>query len=258
MMNLIPVQLYYEESGTGFPVIFLHGFPFDHTIWEPLAPFMTDKARLIFPDLRGHGRSPVPDGIYSMRLMAEDVLNLMNSLKIETAILVGHSMGGYASLAFAQAYPHRLAGLGLVCTQAGADAPERRQARYQLAEEVGRKGVKAVAENMAPRVTGNPEQVKPLQKLIMQNKPKGIIASLKGMAERPDALGWLSAICVPAVVVAGGADAFVPLERAQTMAQLLGKAWLVELPGVGHMPMLDAPQATADALNPLIQMVISA
>jgi pimeloyl-ACP methyl ester carboxylesterase len=77
------------------------------------------------------------------------------------------------------------------------------------------------------------------------------------MAERPDALGWLSAISVPAVVVAGEADAFVPLERAQTMAQLLGKAWLVELPGVGHMPMLDAPQATADALNQLIQMVIS-
>jgi 3-oxoadipate enol-lactonase len=256
-MNLIPVQLYYEESGTGFPVIFLHGFPFDHTIWEALAPLMTDKARLIFPDLRGLGRSPVPEGIYSMRLLAEDVLNLMNTLKIERAILVGHSMGGYASLAFAQAYPQRLAGLGLVCTQAGADSPERRQARYQQAEEVGRKGVKAVAENMAPRLTSNPEQVKPLQKLIMQNKPKGVIASLKGMAERPDALGWLSTICVPAVVVAGASDTFVPLERTQTMAQLLGKAWIVELPGVGHMPMIDAPQATADALNQLIQMVIS-
>ena len=122
---------------------------------------------------------------------------------------------------------------------------------------MGRKGVKALAENMAPRLTSNPEQVKPLQKLIMQNKPKGVIASLKGMAERPDALGWLSAICVPAVVVAGASDTFVPLERAQTMAQLLGKAWIVELPGVGHMPMIDAPQATADALNQLIQMVNS-
>ena len=256
-MNLIPVQLYYEESGTGFPVIFLHGFPFDHTIWEPLAPLITNKARLIFPDLRGLGRSPVPDGVYSMRLLAEDVLNLMDTLKIETAILVGHSMGGYASLAFAQAYPQRLAGLGLVCTQAGADAPERRQGRYQQAEEVGRKGVKALAENMAPKVTNRPEQVQPLQKLIMQNKPKGIIGSLKGMAERPDALGWLATICVPVVVVAGGADNFVSLDRARTMAQLLGKAWLVELPGVGHMPMLDAPQATADALNPLIQMVMA-
>jgi pimeloyl-ACP methyl ester carboxylesterase len=256
-MDLIPVQLYYEEYGKGFPVVFLHGFPFDHTIWEPLVPLLSDKARLILPDLRGLGRSPVPDGVYSMRLLAEDVLNLMNTLKIETAILVGHSMGGYASLAFAQAYPHRLAGLGLVCTQAGPDAPERRQARYQLAEEVRRKGVKAVAENMAPKVTTNPEQVEPLQKLIMQNKPKGIIASLKGMAERPDAFGWLSTISIPAVVVAGGSDAFVPLERSQTMTQLLGKAWLVELPGVGHMPMIDAPQATADALNQLIQMVIS-
>jgi len=256
-MNLIPVQLYYEEYGKGFPVVFLHGYPFDHTIWEPLVPLISDKARLILPDLRGFGRSPVPDGVYSMRLLAEDVLNLMNTLKIEKAILVGHSMGGYVSLAFAQAYPHRLSGLGLVCTQAGADAPERRQARYQMAEEVSRKGVKVAAENMAPKVTSNPELAKSLQKLIMQNKPKGIIASLKGMAERPDALGWLSAISIPAVVLAGGADGFVSLERAHTMTQLLGKAWLVELPGVGHMPMLDAPQATADALNQLIQMVIS-
>jgi pimeloyl-ACP methyl ester carboxylesterase len=256
-MNLIPVQLYYEEFGKGFPVVFLHGFPFDHTIWEPLVPLISDQARLILPDLRGLGRSPVPDGVNSMRLLAEDVLNLLNTLKIERAILVGHSMGGYASLAFAQAYPHRLAGLGLVSTQAGADSPERRQARYQLAEEVGRKGVKVVAESMAPKLTQNPEQVKSLHKLIMQNKAKGIIACLKGMAERPDALGWLSAISIPAVVVAGDADNFVPLERAQTMAQLLGKAWLVKLPGVGHMPMIDAPQAAADALNQLIQMVIS-
>jgi 3-oxoadipate enol-lactonase len=256
-MNLIPVQLYYEEFGKGFPVVLLHGFPLDHTIWEPLVPLLTGKARLILPDLRGHGRSPMPEGIYSMRLLAEDVLSLMNTLKIERAILVGHSMGGYASLAFAQAYPHRLAGLGLVCTQAGADAPERRQARYQTAEEVGRKGVKVVAENMAPRLTRNPDLVQPLQKLIMQNKPKGIIASLKGMAERPDALGWLSAISIPSVVVAGEGDVFISLERAQTMAQLLGKAWIVELPGVGHMPMLEAPQATADALNQLIEMVIS-
>ena len=256
-MNLIPVQLYYVEYGKGFPMVFLHGFPFDHTIWEPLVPFITDKARLILPDLRGHGRSPAPEGIYSMRLLAEDVLTLLNVLKIERAILVGHSMGGYAGLAFAQAYPHRLAGLGLVCTQAGTDTPERRQARYQTAEEVSRKGVKVVAENMAPKLTQNPDLVKSLQKLIMQNKPKSIIASLKGMAERPDALGWLSEIAIPAVVLAGGSDGLVPLERAQTMTQLLGKAWLVELPGVGHMPMLEAPQATADALNQLIQMVIS-
>jgi pimeloyl-ACP methyl ester carboxylesterase len=99
--------------------------------------------------------------------------------------------------------------------------------------------------------------VKLLQKLIMQNKPKGIIACLKGMAERPDALGWLSAITAPAVVLAGETDGLVTLERAQTMTQLLGKAWLVELPGVGHMPMMEAPQATADALNQLILMVIS-
>jgi 3-oxoadipate enol-lactonase len=256
-MDLVPVELYYEEHGKGFPVVFLHGFPFDHTIWEPLTPLLVNKARMILPDLRGYGRSPVPDGVYSMRLMAEDVFTLLNNLKIERAILVGHSMGGYVSLAFSHAYPQRLAGLGLVSTQAGADVPERRQARYQMAEEVGRRGVKVVADNMAPRLISNPELVKPLRKLMMQTKPKGVIGALKGMAERPDGLGWLSTISVPTVVLAGSADNFISLEPAKTMAQLLGKAWLVELPGVGHMPMLEAPQQTADVLDQLIQTVIS-
>ena len=126
-MEINPVDLFYKEYGQGTPVIFLHGFPFDHSIWEPLVPLLSKDARMILPDLRGFGRSPVTEDIYSMRLLAEDVLHLMDHLKIEKAVLVGHSMGGYVSLAFAHAYPGRLLGLGLVATQAAADGPERRQ-----------------------------------------------------------------------------------------------------------------------------------
>jgi pimeloyl-ACP methyl ester carboxylesterase len=129
-MDLVPVELYYEEFGQGVPVILLHGFPLNHTIWMPVVERLQSHVRVITPDLRGHGKSPATDGDYSMRLMAEDIHALMNRLDIPKAVLVGHSMAGYASLAFARAYPGRLAGLAMVASQAEADTPEKRQARY--------------------------------------------------------------------------------------------------------------------------------
>jgi 3-oxoadipate enol-lactonase len=254
-MEMKPVDLYYEEHGQGLPVIFLHGFPFDHTIWGPLVPLLRENARLILPDLRGFGSSPVTDDVYTMRLQAEDIARLMDHLELEKAILVGHSMGGYVSLAFAQAYPGRLCGLGLVATQAAADTPERRQARFKTAEAVAHKGARVVASNMVSMVTHHQELVKPISELILRAHPSGIVGALKGMAERHDLTGGLSNIMVPAVVIAGTADQLLPRDRVETMAQMLPKGWLVEIPDTGHMLMMEDPQAVAAALRQLFEMV---
>ncbi len=251
-MTYLPVNLAYEEHGTGTPVILAHGFPFNRSIWYPIVPSLKQKARLILPDLRGHGQSPVPEGVYSMRLMAEDLRALMDSLQIEKAVLAGHSMGGYVSLAFAKAYPQRVAGMALVATQAAADSPERRAGRQHMIEEMRRKGIKAVADGMAPALTCQPELVESLRKMIMLMNPKGATSSLKGMAERPNAQEWLSAITVPSVVIAGVEDKIIPLERPKVMTQLLGRAWLVEVNGAGHMPMMEQPEAVSTAILQLI------
>jgi 3-oxoadipate enol-lactonase len=253
-MEVNPVELFYEEQGQGFPVIFLHGFPFDHTIWEPVVENLNGEARLILPDLRGFGRSPVTEGVYSMRLLAADILHLMDRLDVEKAILVGHSMGGYVSLAFASAYPGRLAGLGLIATQAAADAPERRQARYKTADSVAGKGARVVASDMVNSLTPNKDLLKPIKDLILRSHPTGLVGSLKGMAERPDMTGSLGSISVPSVIIAGTADQLLPMERMQTLAQMLPKGWLVEVQGGGHMLMMEEPQHVAGALRQLIQM----
>lgn len=254
-MEMNPVDLYYEEHGQGTPVIFLHGFPFDHTIWEPLVPLIKDRARLILPDLRGFGKSPVTDGVYSMRLLAEDVMHLMDRLSIEQAVIVGHSMGGYAALSFAHSYPHHLLGMGLVSTQASADSPERRQSRYKAAESVKHKGAKVVASNMVNTLTHKAELIKPITEMILNTHPEAIVGALKGMAERPDLTGLLSDIHTPAVVLAGTADQILPLDRPTEMAQMLPKGWLVQVTGGGHMLMMEQPQVVADALCQLLSMV---
>jgi len=246
------VNLSFEEYGQGVPVIFLHGFPFNRTIWDGLVPLLQKRARLILPDLRGFGQTPPTRGVYGMRLLADDVLGLMDDLQIEKAALVGHSMGGYVCLAFARAHPGRLAGLGLVATQAAADAPERRQERLKLASRIARRGVKILAENMPTRLTAHASWNEPLRELIARTPAQAAAGALRGMAEREDAYDSLAQIHVPALVLAGVEDQIIPLERARLMAQMLPKGWLVELPGAGHMPMLEEPEQTAEALRELI------
>ena len=255
MMSHLPVPLSYEEEGQGIPLMLVHGFPLNRSIWYPLIPLLKDKARLILPDLRGHGQSPAPEGTYAMRLLAEDLHALLDKLEIDKVILAGHSMGGYASLAFAQAYPNRLAGLAMIASQAAADAPERRAGREKTAEEVHRRGLRPLAQNMAPALTCRQELVEPIHKMILKANPKAVISSLRGMAERPDASEWLADITVPAVVIAGTEDKLISLENARLMAQLLGRAWLVELPEAAHLPMMEQPQPVANALLQLIASV---
>jgi pimeloyl-ACP methyl ester carboxylesterase len=250
-----PVALSYESFGQGMPVIFLHGFPFDHTIWSALVPLLEDRVRLILPDLRGFGSSPVPEGVYSMRLQAEDIVHLMDRLSLERAVLVGHSMGGYISLAFAKAYPNRLLGLGLISTQSAADSPERRQSRYKASEAVAHKGARVVASSMAENLTPKKELLPAILDLILHSRPAGIVGALKGMAERPDMTEALADICVPAVVLAGTSDQILPVERMQMLAQMLPKGWLVDVPGGGHMLMMEEPQQVADALRQLVERV---
>lgn len=251
-MELQPVDLFYEEAGRGLPVVLLHGFPMDHTIWHRLVPLLENEARLIMPDMRGHGRSPAEGRVSSMRLMAEDVLCLLDRLKIDRAIVVGHSMGGYVALAFANAYPGRLAGLGLLASQAAADLPEKRQNRLKLVERIRRRGNALLAESMPAALSADPDIQQFVREIILKTDAHGIMAALRGMAERPNAEEWLAEISVPAVVVHGGKDALIPMEPARTAAQLLSRAWLVEIPDAGHMPMMEAPRAVADAIRQLI------
>lgn len=252
-MNLEPVDLAYEDHGEGVPVVFLHGFPFNRTIWHPLVPLLKDKARLILVDLRGFGESPVTENDYSMRLLAEDVHHLLNRLGMERVTLVGHSMGGYVALAFAHAYPNRLAGLGLVASQTEADSPEKRQKRLVNARNVRARGVKVLARSLPDQLTDDPELSAKLKDLILQADPKAVIGCLKGMAEREDASRWLPSIRVPTLVVAGERDKIVPIEAPQTFVRFIPRGWLVTAPGAGHMPMMEAPERVVKGVQRLVQ-----
>jgi len=254
-MELNPVELYYREEGRGQPVILLHGFPLDHSIWQPVVDLLAGQARFIMPDLRGYGKSPDGNEIHAMRLLAEDVLLLLDRLKLERVILVGHSMGGYISLAFAHSYPNRLSGLGLVASQADPDSPERRQARLRTARDVRAKGVDLIAHGIPSTLTYQEDLQEKLHEMFHGVRKQSIINSLKGMAERPDANPWLAGIKVPTLVIAGAQDKLIPPQKSRDMVAMLNKSWLIEIPEASHMPMLETPERVAEGLAQLISTV---
>ncbi len=254
-MNKIPLdgfKLAYERRGKGVPLVLLHGYPLDHSIWEPIVPWLENDFDLILPDLRGFGESEVSTSNYGMDDLAADVASLLNGLGIWQAGIAGHSMGGYAALAFARAYPQRVRGLGLVASQVLADPPERKAGRYQEAEDILAHGVQKVAEGMSMTLTADPDLQAWLKSLILRQRPEGLAGALHAMADRPDASTLLPGSTFPIVLVHGIADALITIERARSLKATVPNATLTEIPNVGHMPMMEAPEVTAEALKILL------
>jgi len=241
----------YLRTGSGQPLVLLHGFPLDNSIWNPLLPHLADHYDLILPDLPGLGRSLLFKEDCHLTEMAADLAELLRGLGLPRAFVAGHSMGGYVALAFARQSPEMLLGLGLISTQALPDTPERQAARQQTAAEVAAKGPAVVADAMAAKLSANLAHEALLRETILRQPAPGIVNALKAMAARPDSTDLLPGLDCPVSILHGLGDILIPPERAREMKSLLPKASLTELPGVGHMPMLEAPAETAQALQAL-------
>jgi 3-oxoadipate enol-lactonase len=244
------VHLHYVQAGKGAPLLLTHGYPLDHTLWQPQVDGLADVARVIAPDLRGFGQSDAPEGVYTMEAHADDLRALVDLLQIERAVLCGLSMGGYIALAFWRKYAERVRGLILVDTRAGADAPVARQARLDMIEQVKQHGSTPAAEAMLPRLLADstrqsrPDLVESVHAMMLRQRPNGIIGAQLGMAERPDSTPTLPTITVPTLVVFGAEDAITPAEtEGRSLAETVPGAKLVVIPNAGHLSNLEQPAA---------------
>jgi pimeloyl-ACP methyl ester carboxylesterase len=204
---------------------------------------------VIIPDLRGFGGSDVMEADRSMIEYASDMAGLLKLLKIRKAHVVGHSMGGYIALAFAREFASKVAGLGLVSSQVVADTPERKAARQATAREVMEKGVESVAEGMTAKLSPDARVQGQVRPVIVAQRPLGLSVALDAMAGRLDSTDVLRSFRLPVVIVHGAADELIPVDRAREMKSIAPAAHYLELPGGGHMPMMENPPAVAEALR---------
>jgi 3-oxoadipate enol-lactonase len=251
-----PVNLTFKQEGSGKALLLLHGFPLNHTIWDAQMDDLKSMYRVITPDLRGHGHSPAPGGAYSMDVMAQDVLNLLNRIGVYKAVWVGHSMGGYVTMAAWRLAPERFSGIGFVASNHRADSPEAQTKRYETAEKVSKDGAEA-AVNPKLFKEGTPPDlpaVETANRVMRATPPAGIIGTLQAMATRPDSSTTLRTVHVPALVVGGEHDQLFKPEIPQEMADLMPDARLV-MADSGHMPMMEQPDVLTQALESLLARV---
>jgi 3-oxoadipate enol-lactonase len=250
-INVNGIQLAYTRRGKGTPLVLIHGFPLDHHLWDEVVPLLEDTFDLVLPDLQGFGESTTVDSFYTMEDYASDLARLLDHLGIQRAAIAGHSMGGYVALAFARLFPEHVRGLGLVASQVIADSEERKQGRYKSAAEVAEHGIGSVVETMTPKFTPHKRLQAFARESMERQQPAAYISALKAMAERVDSTPFLSSFHFPVVLIHGDADSLIPIDRAREVKAALPQAHLVEISGVGHMPMMEAKEKTAEALKHL-------
>lgn len=242
------IEMGYDESGAGTPLVFLHGFPHDRPLWSHQLQGLAAQARCIAPDLRGFGETPAR-GPYSMDQYADDVAGLLDRLRIDRAVVAGLSMGGYVALALWRRHRRRLRGLVLANTRAGADSGDARERRRAVIATARAYGSSAVADQMVPGMVGkttrqkSPEVVNAVHRMISAAGVDGIVGALEAMMDRPDSTATLATIDVPTLIVAGDEDALIPVSEARAMQAAIRGSTLEVISGAGHLSNLERPAA---------------
>ncbi len=250
------MRLAYDEAGRGDCVVLIHGHPFDRTLWAPQLAALRDGFRVLAPDLRGFGESPVSPHCVTMREYAADVEELLDDLGIVRAAIVGLSMGGLVTMELAAAQPDRYWAIGLVATTAEPVTPHERMTRRERADAVERDGMGVLVDYMHTGLYGPscPPAVRArIDAMMAAAPPAGAAAALRGRAERPDYRPVLAGLDLPALVCTGSAD---PWSNDAVTAEIIAHLKRPEpllIDGAGHLPNLEAEREFNEALRAFLR-----
>ena len=250
------------DHGSGMPILLVHGFPLDHTMWKHQLNHFGSRYRVIAPDLRGFGGSTLDDDdeSISMESFADDLEGILDSLSVtEPVIYCGLSMGGYIGWQFLQRYRSRVAAMILCDTRSAADAVEIARGRQMMAQQVISNGVDEAAKTMIAKlfcqnsIDTQPRMVNEVLSVMLRTDRRSVAAAQRGMSMRPDMTDTLSAIDVPSLVICGTEDVITPPDEMRAMADQIPNSTFELIPDAGHM----APMENPNAFNSLVDRFLA-
>jgi pimeloyl-ACP methyl ester carboxylesterase len=236
-------KIAYKEKGKGRAVVLIHGFLGSKEVWKDHFSRLSKHFRVIAIDMPGHGASDCIGYLHSMELMAEAVSAVLKACNIRKVVLVGHSMGAYVALAFAELFPDAVLGLLMINSTAKGDSPQRKQSREQLIELV-KKDRKRAVDLLIPtffnlRKRNTHWKIKAYRTLAEYCSERGILASIEGIKNRKEREIILKFAPFPYAIIAGEADTLLPEASLMQQARLGEKGYYVLLEDSGHMSLLD-------------------
>jgi pimeloyl-ACP methyl ester carboxylesterase len=255
--NVHGIEIGYDTWGDGeATLLLLHAFPLNRQQMRQQGEELARRVRMrvVAMDLRGFGESSLEVGPTTMDQYASDVEGLMGVLHLDSVVLGGLSLGGYAAFQCLREFPHRIQGLVLADTRATADTPAQRAAREETAQYVEAHGSAAVLDRDAGRffspgtLAHHPEIVERAREIAALNSDIGVAAAARGMALRGDSMDLLTRISVPTLVLVGDLDAIAPATDARAMAELIADAQLELITGAGHLSNLEQPDSFTGAV----------
>ncbi len=240
-------------------VVLLHAFPLNKSLFDEVTgPIAEAGWDVIVPDLRGFGESGFggvePDDEPSLTFMARDVLDIMDRVGVQSAVIAGVSLGGYVAMELVRQAPERIAALALIDTKGSADTQEARENRLRVAQQVtDAESTEALARAMLPNLLGattheqRPEVVERVRGWIHAADPEGVAWAQRAMAVRPDSHADLATLRVPALVLWGEQDALSPRADQDALVAALTDVRAVELSDAGHLTPIEVPGEFSDA-----------
>jgi pimeloyl-ACP methyl ester carboxylesterase len=256
------VKVRYSDKGKGRVIVLLHGFLESLEVFEELSNKLSKKFRVISIDLLGHGHTPCVGYIHSMELMAQCVKSVLDSLHLKKYVVVGHSMGGYVMLAFADLFPRFVSGFCLFHSTAMPDSEDRKKDRERVIEIVKQEHKQFVSE-LIPKlfsqknILSMKEEIALAKKIAIDTSTEGIVAALKGMKERPSRELILKNALCPVLFIIGKKDVILAWENLLLLTSLPKHSFHIVLEHAGHMGFYEAPQETYKALGKFARMCFS-
>ncbi|MFN5170534.1 MAG: alpha/beta fold hydrolase [Cyclobacteriaceae bacterium] len=244
-------QLNFQRTGTGYPVVFIHGYCETLEIWRDFVPLLSPYLDITTIDLPGFGQSPPLAEPFTVDLVADQVADFIHAQQFnQKPVPIGHSLGGYVVLSLVARHPGLINGAGLFHSTAFGDSAEKKANRNKAIEFVNRNGPRPFVDNLIPNLFANrdTDSVQRALDIGYQTPAATVTAYAAAMRDRPDRSSVLADLGERLLIIAGEQDSVVPEAVSREMAQLAKNAVFALLSGVGHMGMLEAPEACAGAV----------
>ena len=247
-LNVNDFNLSYDDIGEGtIPIVFLHGFPFDKTMWQEQLDYLKTTHRVIACDIRGFGKSKDEESHLGMDLFANDLILFIDKLGLEKVIICGLSMGGFIALNAMKRFPSRFEALILCDTQCIADSHDVKAKRYKTIDDIKEYGVSNFNEGFLKKVfhedsiANKPELVEQLRKVVFSNSQHIICQGLVALAERSETCSIINKITIPTLIICGREDAVTPLDESKFMNKNIQGSVLHVINNAGHVSNLEEP-----------------